>query len=196
MAELSDNELKKLLEAEGFNASKIDIDSIQYVPIHEFRVSNNERKLLLVKDLQSCIGLYAYGEGFAFAASIDPTDIKGNEFILSKGSPIYCTRVYDLYLAIKENINQIRGPLNIGVAIGLCPKDETWQHEHILNDSIKRLIRQLRIDGLVAHQTLNLLKHIFIIDGEKGTIITPSSQMHTEKKLFNCKEHPIGKTKI
>ena len=180
MAELSDNELKKLLEAEGFNASKIDIDSIQYVPIHEFRVSNNERKLLLIKDLQSCIGLYAYGEGFAFAASIDPTDIKGNEFILSKGSPIYCTR----------------GPLNIGVAIGLYPKDETWQHEHILNDSIKRLIRQLRIDGLVAHQTLNLLKHIFIIDGEKGTIITPSSQMHTEKKLFNCKAHPTGKTKI
>lgn len=63
----------------GLDMSKIDIHKVSHIPMHEWRISMNDKPLLYIENLQCCIGLYGYGNGFAFAAHINTVVFDKNE---------------------------------------------------------------------------------------------------------------------
>ena len=62
--------LEHRLKIWEFDTNNLDFNKIIYVPMHEYRVTNNS--LLLIDNLQCCIGLYAFSKDFAFGAHINP----------------------------------------------------------------------------------------------------------------------------
>ena len=93
-----DNDLIKWsLHVWNFNTRDLSIESIQHVPMHEWRVSTLKKPRLHIENLQVCVCLYAYSNNFAFEAHINTVVFDNYEFILNKDKePISCNRCHDL----------------------------------------------------------------------------------------------------
>lgn len=63
--------LERSLKIWDFDIDQLSIDAIQHVPMHEWKLATKDKPLLYVENLQCCVGLYAYGNNFAFAAHIN-----------------------------------------------------------------------------------------------------------------------------
>lgn len=63
--------LERSLKIWNFDIDQLLIDAIQHVPMHEWKLATKDKPLLYVENLQCCVGLYAYGNNFAFAAHIN-----------------------------------------------------------------------------------------------------------------------------
>ena len=80
MFEYDKETILRILKLEGFELDKINLDEINHVPMHQYRISSKERPLLFIENLQVCIGLYAYSKNFGFAAHLNPVVMRGDEF--------------------------------------------------------------------------------------------------------------------
>lgn len=175
MFEYNIDTIERLLKIEEFNLNKIDINKIKHVPMHQYRVSSKERPLLLIENLQVCIGLYAYSKNFAYAAHLNPVVMRGDEFMLDENKNIkYCNRITDLYRKII--MNKINDDIYIGISIGCNPSYETYEVIEMLNKLIDILIIRLQNIGINAIKLCTENKHIFIVDSINQKIITQSSK--------------------
>lgn len=52
----------RILKIEEFEADNLNLTKIKHVPMHQYRTSSLEKPLLLIENLQVCIGLYAYSK--------------------------------------------------------------------------------------------------------------------------------------
>ena len=172
MIEYNTEQITRILKIEEFEIDKLDLNKIMHVPMHQYRISSLEKPLLLIENLQVCIGLYAYGKNFGFASHLNPVVMRGDEFECDINKNIvYCNRIDDLFNAI---INSKVDKVNIGISIGVTPFYETYQQVDMLDKLIDDLALKLNKLGIVATK-LNLVNnHIFILDTIKQEIITPS----------------------
>ena len=176
--------IERKLKINGFESSDLYLDKIKHVPMHQYRVSTIEKPLLLIENLQVCIGLYAYSKNFAFAAHINPVVIRGDEFKCDANQNIiYCNRINVLFNEIIKAT--IQGPVYIGISIGFNPVDKTYQVVNMLNEAIDEIISNLDNLGIEAIKLDLRNNHTFIVDSTNGKIITSSNQdkQETTKRL-------------
>ena len=102
----------------NFNLDDITIKNIQHVPMHEWRIFTNEKSQLYIENLQCCVGLYAYGNGFAFAAHINTVVFDKGKFILDENKePVFCNRCNDLLNQILKYRGRIVEQFKIGISL-------------------------------------------------------------------------------
>lgn len=148
--------------------------------MHQYRVSSQEYPMLYVDNLQCCVGFYAYGNGFAFAAHINPVVMREDEYELdSNNNPISFRRTDDLLKCLLESSLPMVEPLKIGIATGVKPLDENYPTIKMIYDSIDKLVLKLNLIGInVKLETINAPE--FILDSVTEKIITVKN---TKKNL-------------
>ena len=105
MFEYDIDTISRILNIEGFQLDELNLNQIKHVPMHQYEISSLEKPLLLIENLQVCIGLYAYSKNFGFAAHLNPLIIRGSEFECDENKNIiYCNRIDDLFNAIINSI--------------------------------------------------------------------------------------------
>ena len=167
--------ISRILKLEEFDLDELNLNQIKHVPMHQYRTSSLEKPLLLIENLQVCIGLYAYSRNFGFAAHLNPVVMRGDEFKYDiNKNIIYCNRIDDLFNAIIDA--KIQEPVYIGISVGFNPVEKTYQIVDMLDKSIDNLISKLNIIGIEAAKLALRENHIFILDSVNGQIITPSNQ--------------------
>ena len=176
--------ISRILKIEDFQLDDINLNKIKHVPMHQYRISSSEKPLLLIENLQVCIGLYAYSKNFGFAAHLNPVVIRGDEFLYDVNkSIVYCNRIDDLFNAIIDE--KVKEPVYIGISIGFAPVEKTYQIVNMLNKSIDDLILKLNTMGIDVVK-LNLKdNHIFILDSVNKQVITPSNQIIIQSRKTN-----------
>lgn len=171
----------RMLKMEEFKLDELDLNQIQHVPMHQYRTSSSEKPLLLIENLQVCIGLYAYSKNFGFAAHLNPVVMRENEFRYDDKNIIYCNRIDDLFNAITSA--NIYDPVYIGISYGFSPNEKTFQEINRLEKDVDNLILKLNAVGIKVIKLDLHSNHIFIVDTVNGEIITPI--VKNEKEL--CK---------
>ena len=165
----------RILKIEEFELEELNLNQIKHVPMHQYRISSTEKPLLLIENLQVCIGLYAYSKNFGFAAHLNPVVMRGDEFQYDENKNIiYCNRIDDLFNAIMEA--NVQEPLCIGISIGFNPIEKTYQVVNMLSKSIDDLILKLNTLGVVATKLDLKDNHIFILDSVNKKIKIPAYQ--------------------
>ena len=167
--------ISRILKLEEFDLEELNLNKFKRVPMHQYRTSSLEKPLLLIENLQVCIGLYAYSKNFGFAAHLNPIVMRGDEFQCdTEKNIVYCNRIDDLFNAIIDA--KIQEPVYIGISVGFNPVEKTYQIVDMLDKSIDNLISKLNIIGIEAAKLALRENHIFILDSVNGQIITPSNQ--------------------
>jgi len=165
----------RILKLEEFDLDELNLNQIKHVPMHQYKTSSLEKSLLLIENLQVCIGLYAYSKNFGFAAHLNPVVMRGDEFQCdTEKNIVYCNRIDDLFNAIIDA--KIQEPVYIGISVGFSPVEKTYQIVDMLDKSIDNLISKLNIMGIEATKLTLRENHIFILDSVNGQVITPSNQ--------------------
>lgn len=180
MIEYNMETISRILKVEEFEIDKLDLNKIMHVPMHQYRLSSLEKPLLLIENLQVCIGLYAYGKNFGFAAHLNPVVMRGDEFECdSNKNIVYCNRINDLFNAI---INSKVDKVNIGISIGVTSFYETYQQVDMLDNLIDELSLKLNSIGIIVNKLDLRHNHIFILDTINQEIITSSVENIKETK--------------
>ena len=165
----------KILEIEEFELDELNLKKIKHVPMHQYRISSSEKPLLLIENLQVCIGIYAHSKNFGFAAHLNPVVMRGDEFQYDINKNIlYCNRIDDLFNAIIDA--KVQEPVYIGISVGFKPVEKTYQTVDMLNKSIDNLISKLNTMGIKAIKLDLKYNHIFVVDTTDGKIITPLNE--------------------
>ena len=166
--------ISRILKLEEFELDKLNLDQIKHVPMHQYRISSSEKTLLLIENLQVCVGLYAYSKNFGFAAHLNPVVMRGDEFKYDTNKNIiYCSRIDDLFNAIIDA--KVKEPVYIGISVGFNPVEKTYQVVDMLSKSIDNLISKLNTMGVIATKLDIKDNYIFILDSANARIITPSN---------------------
>lgn len=166
--------LKRSLKIYNFNTDHISIEAIQHVPMHEYRIATKDKPLLYIENLQCCIGLYAYGNNFAFAAHINTVVFDNNEYTLDKnGNLLYCNRFQDLLTQLLNYSGTIIEPFKIGIAFGVTPLDNNEKSMLLIYSGVEYLIKRLNDLGIPVVKLENIYEPEFIIDTLNNQIITP-----------------------
>lgn len=175
MLEYDDNMILRILKIENFKLEDVNLNKIQHVPMHDYRLSSKEKSLLLIENLQVCIGLYAYSKNYGFASHLNPEVIRGNEFEYDEQkNKIYCNRIDDLFMSIiNENPHET---VKIGISLGYCPSKETYKAVELIDKSIDNLITRLNTLEINAIKLELRYDYVFLIDTENEKIITPSNE--------------------
>ncbi len=180
MFEYNKNTISRILSLEGFELENLNLDEINHVPMHQYRVSTTQQPLLLVENLQVCIGLYAYSENFGFAAHLNPIVIHGNEFKYDENKNIVsCNRINDLYESI-TNLKPTK-KVYIGLSLGFCPSNNTYKVVELLDKSIDNIIIKLNNIGIDATKVELQYEHVFILDSKNGNLIFPLNEKEIKK---------------
>ena len=176
MFEYDTETISRILKIEEFELNDINLNQIKHVPMHQYRISTLEKPLLLIENLQVCIGLYAYSKNFGFAAHLNPIVMRGDEFLYdSNKNIIYCNRIDNLFNAIIDA--KVKEPVYIGISIGFNPTEKTFQVVNMLNKDIDDLILKLNTIGINVAKVDLREDHIFILDLLNGKTITPSNRI-------------------
>lgn len=166
--------IERSLKIWGFDTNHISIEAIQHVPMHEWRISTEDKPLLYIENLQCCRGLYAYGNNFAFAAHINTMVFDNDEYALDEfGNPVYCNRCQDLLMQLLNYNGNINEPFKVGIAIGVTPLANNEKSMLLIYSGVQYLIKKLNKLGIPVVQLENIYEPELIIDTLNNQIITP-----------------------
>lgn len=142
--------------------------------MHEWRIATKDKTLLYVENLQCCVGLYAYGNNFAFAAHINTRVFDKNEYVLDENrKPLYCNRCQDLLKQILNYNGNITEPFKVGIALGVTPLDDNEKSMLLIYSGVEKLIKTANDLGIPVVQLDNIYEPEFIIDALNNHIIIP-----------------------
>ncbi len=171
------DDIERTLGIWGFDTSKIDIDLINYAPMHGFAVATKEKPLLYIDDLQCCIGLMAYAQNFGFLAHISTINMDGEDYYLNENKkPVKLKRTEDLLEHILKNKEFIKTPIKINILVGVAPLKENHQSKILIIEAIKELIIRLNECGIEAYYDGEIYEWCFILDTRNGQLITPINE--------------------
>lgn len=174
--------ITKILEINNFDCNNINIDKIKHVPMHDFKISDDPQPLLLIENLQVCVGIYAYGNGFGFAAHINTTIMRNDDFELdSNKKPIRCRRFDDLFSSIIYSSKKFNEPLNIGISIGCSPLSKDHPVMLMIYNGIDELIKRLNHLDITCNRLEDINEFCFIVDPIGEKIITPKTNIVVKK---------------
>lgn len=172
MVEYNDKIKFNLLKIWNFDIDNLDIDKIEHVPMHQFRISSCDKPMLFVENLQCCVCLYAIVDGYSFAAHINPVVIRGDEFDTLFGKVTRCKRIDDMKEFIIKYAKSNESPI-IGIVFGVRSLSMDDKNMQIIYDGLDNLLWELEglgysVDGIVKSDAPE-----FIIDSQKGEFILP-----------------------
>lgn len=174
--EFSKDLLTRSLEIWGFDTGKINTDKIQHVPMHEWRISTLDKPLLYIENLQCCIGLYIYGNNFAFAAHVNTVVFDKNEYIVDEDRiPTYCNRFDDLINEILKYSGEIKEPFKMGIALGSTPLNRNEKSMLLIYEGMDNTIKRLNLLNIPVVRVEDIYNPEFIIDSFNNNIILPDN---------------------
>lgn len=172
--EFDKNLLERSLKICNFDVEQIDIEIIQHVPMHEWKISTKDKPLLYVENLQCCVGIYTYGNNFAFAAHINTVVFDKNEYTLDENKePLYCNRCHDLLTALLKFNGKIVEPFKIGISLGATPLKDTEKSMQLIYYGMNQVIKEMNRLGIPVVQLETIYEPEFIIDALNNCIIRP-----------------------
>lgn len=156
-----------------FNIADEEKELIQFVPMKEYRVANEEKPLLLTVNLQTCIALVAYTNGFSFLAHMNCN--KGNwgqDFEIGEENNVTkCKKIEDLYNEIIKNKDKIAEPISIGLVLGVTPLDKEYDSRQILEKDLRSLFEKLSKSNISTIRLPDISSFSFILDSRNGDLI-------------------------
>ena len=169
----------------GFDINEIEIEKVKHIPMHQYKISNKDKTLLYIDNLQCCVGLYAYGNNFAFAAHINTIVFDNDEFYLDKNrKPIHCNRCDDLYKEILNYKDVIKEPFKLGIAFGCSPLDNNEKTMILIYQGINNVIKKLNYLGIQVIRLEDINAPELILDSQTGNIILPNKKKIKTKHLI------------
>lgn len=180
MFEYNDAIKINLLKNWNFDLDNIDVDKVVHVPMHQYRISTEEKPMLFIENLQCCIGLYAIVDNYVFAAHINPSILRGDEFATKCGKVIRCKRIDDLRDFIIK-YNPSKSDFTIGIMIGSRPLDENDPNMRVFYNDLKDLLYELKFMGYPVKDIVKNVAPEFIISSEDGEIILPKQEEKVRK---------------
>lgn len=175
--ELDKNLIERSLKIRNFDVEQMDIEKIQHVPMHEYRISTKDKPLLYVENLQCCVGLYAYGNNFAFAAHINTVVFDKDEYALDENKkPLYCNRCKDLLTELLKFNGKIVEPFKVGISLGVAPLKDTEKSMLLIHYGINQVLKEMNRLGIPVEQLKNIYESAFIIDASNNCIIRRTKQ--------------------
>lgn len=176
--------IEQSLKIWGFDISKIEIDKVKHVPMHQYKISTQNKTLLYIDNLQCCVALYAYGNNFAFVSHINTVVFDKNEYSLDENKrPNHCNRCDDLYKAILNYKGIIKEPFKIGIGLGCLPLDSSEKSMVLIYQGIKNIIKKLNYLGIQTIQLEDIYAPEFILDSQFGNIILPNNEKIQTKHI-------------
>lgn len=170
----------RTLKAWNFDLKQLDINRIEHVPMHEYRISKEEKDLLYVDNLQCCVCLYAYGNNFSFATHINPVVFENDEYLLDENKqPIHLNRVDDLINSIitfSKN-NEITKPFKIGISFGVPPLSKYEKSILLIYKGLEQIIIELTNQNIPGYLEEDLYEPDFIIDTPNKKLILPKQKV-------------------
>lgn len=161
----------------GFDINEIEIEKVKHIPMHQYKISNHDKTLLYIDNLQCCVGLYAYGNNFAFAAHINTIVFDNNEYFLDENrNPIYCNRCDDLYREILNYKGIIKESFKIGIAFGCSPLNSSEKSIILIYQGINEIIKKLNYLGIPVIILEDIATPELILDSQTGNIILPNKE--------------------
>ena len=155
----------------------LPLDSIEYVPMHQFRVATKEKLLLYVDNLQCCVSLFASAANFGFAAHINTMVMRGDEFYVDgNGKPIKCKRVEDLFDSIISSKVEPSESIKIGISKGCIYPGDSYPTMDMVYDGIADTKRKLEVKGYSVDLLEQDAMH-FVLDTSSGKMIFPQKNM-------------------
>ncbi len=174
--EYSTDLIEHSLKIWGFDINEIEIEKIKHIPMHQYQISNQDKTLLYIENLQCCVGLYAHGNNFAFAAHINTVVFDNDEYFLDENKkPIHCNRCYDLFKSILNYKGIIKEPFKIGIAIGCSPLNNSQKSMVLLYQGINDIIKNLNYLGIPVIKLEDIIVPELILDSQTGNIILPNN---------------------
>lgn len=168
----------------GFDINGIEIEKVKHIPMHQYKISSEEKTLLYVDNLQCCVGLYAYGNTFAFATHINTVVFDNDEYFLDENrKPIHCNRCDDLYKSILHYKGIIKEPFKIGIAIGCSPLNNNEKSMTLIYQGINDIIRKLNYLGIPVIKLEDIVAPELILDSQTGDIILPNRDKIKSKQI-------------
>ena len=169
------------LKIYGFDMEEIDVDKINYVPMHDYRVATNNKPLLYINNLQCCVGVYAYNNNFGFCAHINTVAMENGDYEVDHNKkPTRCRRIDDLYETILKEKEKFINPVKLGISLGSNPLDKEVPTMRMIYKEIATLICKLNKVGIDYILLPEQQESNFIIDTENSKIIYPN-----HKKIRN-----------
>ena len=176
--------IEKSLKIWNFDVDQIDIEKIQHIPMHEWRVATADKPLLFIENLQCCIGLYCYGNNFAFASHINTVAFANDEYALDQDKkPISCNRCYDLLTVLENFKGKIVEPFKIGLSYGVAPLKETEKAMILIYQDLHQVINKMNELGIPVVWLENITEPEFIIDAVNNCLIGPKQNETFKKKV-------------
>lgn len=170
--------IERSLKIWGFDIDEIEIEKIKHIAMHQYQISNQDKTLLYIDNLQCCVGLYAYGNNFAFAAHINTVVFDNNEYYLDKNrKPIHCNRCDDLYKSILNFNGIINEPFKIGIAFGCSPLNNCEESIVLIYKGINDIIKKLNYLDMPVIKLEDIVAPEFILDSQTGNIIVPNKKI-------------------
>ena len=162
----------------GFDINKIELEKVRHIPMHQYKISNQQKTLLYIDNLQCCVGLYAYGNNFAFAAHINTVVFDNDEYYLDENrKPIHCNRCDDLYREILNYKGIIKEPFKIGITFGCSPLNNNEKSMILIYQGINDIIKKLNCLGIPVTILEDINAPELILDSQTGNIIFPDKKI-------------------
>ena len=162
----------------GFDINKIELEKVRHTPMHQYKISNQQKTLLYIDNLQCCVGLYAYGNNFAFAAHINTVVFDNDEYSLDENrKPIHCNRCDDLYREILNYKGIIKEPFKIGITFGCSPLNNNEKSIILIYQGINDITKKLNCLGIPVIILEDISAPELILDSQTGNIIFPDKKI-------------------
>ena len=161
----------------GFDINKIELEKVRHTPMHQYKISNQQKTLLYIDNLQCCVGLYAYGNNFAFAAHINTVVFDNDEYSLDENrKPIHCNRCDNLYREILNYKGIIKEPFKIGITFGCSPLNNNEKSMILIYQGINDITKKLNCLGIPVIILEDISAPELILDSQTGNIIFPDKK--------------------
>lgn len=161
----------------GFDINTIELEKVRHIPMHQYKISTQHKPLLYIDNLQCCVGLYAYGNNFAFAAHINTVVFDNDEYSLDENrKPIHCNRCYDLYREILNYKEIIKEPFKVGIAYGCSPLNNKEKSIILIYQGINDIVKKLNCLGIPVIILEDINAPELILDSQTANIIFPNKK--------------------
>ncbi len=169
----------------------INLQEIKTVPMDNYGITDNEKKVLVTYGLATCTALIAITNNFAFLAHIDNGFFSRNSFgdsILSNqnrkehSTLKTCKMTENLLIEILKRRNEITRPLYLQLVTGCMPLPNDDIHITLTEDGIERLINICRDKlGIQVIRKPNISSTVVLVNSTTQEILVDESETQISK---------------
>lgn len=165
--------IERILNIYDFDVDRLEVNKINYVHMNDYKFSSIDRTCLLTFNLQCCVAVYLYGNGFGFLAHINTTkgnlssmffDLENNSFLLSE----LLLKKLKQYCMFSNKYNNFY----IGLVTGSCPYPQDYVIMKSINSGINKMVNEAKIFGINLCRVSNISLSDFVLNTDDGTVIT------------------------